>query len=109
MRSLPALLRTAAALLATAALPAAAAPEVEALELQRNGALSRHLWQPAVARTQVAGLPLSAGLALGLRGAARHQLDSRVAPALTLQTGARSSLSLLSTGGGAMLVLQLQP
>ena len=110
MRSLPTTLRTAAAVLAAAVLPATAAPWFDGEALQRNGGLARHLWEPAFASTQVAGLPFSAGLAVGLRGAVRDQLDTRVAPTLTLQTGARSSVSLLAAGGrGAMLVLQLRP
>lgn len=76
-------------------------------ELQRNGALSRHLWAPSCCRSSLGGLPLSVGLAIGLRGGVRANLGQSVAPALSLQLGARSHLSLLAGDkGGGMLVLQ---
>lgn len=71
--------------------------------LQRNGELSRRVWTPEFAQ----GRGVSAGLALGLRGAARAHLDRPVAPALTFELGERSRLSLLGLPNrGAMLVLQ---
>lgn len=76
-------------------------------EFRRNGAVSRHLWAPQAARTEVAGMPVSLGLALGLRGHVRSQLGSRIAPAVHFELDRRSNLSLLASGkGGAMLVWQ---
>jgi hypothetical protein len=96
-----------AALMALAGLPAAAAPLFGGDELQRNGAVSRHLWTPDCARGQVAGVRLSAGLALGLSDPLHGPLGRRVTPALKLQLDSRSSLSLLpGNGRGTMLVLQ---
>jgi hypothetical protein len=74
--------------------------------LQRNGALSRHVWQPEFAQTDIGGMRLSAGMAIGLRGAVRTNLDRSVSPALVLGTGRGESLSLLPARDGAMLVWQ---
>ncbi len=76
-------------------------------EFRRNGAVSRHLWAPQATRTELGGMPVSQGVALGLRGPLRDQLGVRVAPAVHLSLDRRSSLSLLASGkGGAMLVWQ---
>lgn len=76
-------------------------------EFRRNGAVSRHLWAPQATRTEVGGMPVSLGVALGLRGPLRDQLGVRVAPAVHLSLDRRSSMSLLASGkGGAMLVWQ---
>lgn len=76
-------------------------------EFRRNGAVSRHLWAPQATRTELAGMPVSLGVALGLRGPLRDQLGVRVAPAVHLALDKRSSMSLLASGkGGAMLVWQ---
>ena len=76
-------------------------------EFRRNGAVSSHLWAPQAARTEVAGMPVSLGLALGLRGPLRDQLGVRVAPAVQFELDRRSSMALLASGrGGAMLVWQ---
>ena len=96
-----------ACLMAQAARPAQAAPLLGGDDLQRNGAVSRHLWTPDFTRAEFAGLRLSAGLALGLREPLRGPLGRRVTPALSLDLGQRSSLSVLpGNGRGAMLVLQ---
>ena len=79
-------------------------------DLQRNGAVSRHLWAPADAIIDIAGHPVSAGIAIGLRGGLRSNLGVAVAPALSMRIGERSSMSLLAGGNGAvMLVLQTRP
>lgn len=79
-------------------------------DLQRNGAVSRHLWAPGDAVVDIAGYPVSAGLAIGLRDGIRSSLGVAVAPALSLRLGERSSLSLLAGGNGAvLLVLQTRP
>ena len=79
-------------------------------DLQRNGAVSRHLWAPGDAILELAGHPLSAGVAIGLRDGLRSNLGVAVAPALNLRLGERSTLSLLAGGNGAvMLVLQARP
>jgi hypothetical protein len=76
-------------------------------EFRRNGAVSRHLWAPQAARTEMAGTPVSLGLALGLRGPLRDQLGVRMAPAVQFELDRRSSVALLASGrGGAMLVWQ---
>lgn len=97
-------------LLALPALPAGAAPLFGGDDLQRNGAVSRHLWKPDFATVEAGGLRVSAGVALGLRGALKSQLGRRATPMLTLELNQRSSLSLLpGDSGGAMLVLQTAP
>ena len=101
----------AAALLVAAAAPALAGePSPEPLpQLWRHGTVSRHFWAPQGLGTEVAGLRVSAGLAVGLRAPMRAAVGSRVAPAVVLHTGARSNLTLLpAEGGGAMLVWQLR-
>jgi hypothetical protein len=76
-------------------------------EFRRNGVVSRHLWAPQAARTEVAGVPVSLGVALGLRGHLRTQLGTRIAPAVHFELDRRSSMALLASGkGGAMLVWQ---
>ena len=96
-----------AAALLLAAAPAAAAPLFGGDELQRNGAVSRHLWTPDFARAELSGMRLSAGLAVGLREPLHAPLGRRVAPSLSLDLGQRTQLSLLPAAGrGAMLVLQ---
>lgn len=76
-------------------------------EFRRNGAVSRHLWAPQAARTEIAGQPVAFGVALGLRGPLRDQLGVRVAPAVHFALDRRSSMALLASGkGGAMLVWQ---
>lgn len=96
-------------LLMLAGAAAHAEPWFERDDLHRNGAVSRHLWQPEVASTEVAGLRVSAGVAIGLRGAVQNNLGRRYTPALTVETGLRSSLSLLPGNDGAMLVWQTAP
>lgn len=96
--------------LALPALPACAAPLFGGDDLQRNGAVSRHLWKPDFATVEAGGMRISAGVALGIRGALQSQLGRRATPMLTMELGQRSSLSLLpGDGGGAMLVLQTAP
>lgn len=85
--------------------PAAAADAAD-LGLQRNGALSRHVWQPAFAQTEIAGMRVSAGVAIGLRGSVRANLDRSASPALVFDLGRSESLSLLPAHDGAMLVWQ---
>ena len=88
-----------------AAGPASAGPfGIDALE--RNGALSRHVWEPAFAQVDVGGTKVAAGLAIGLRGPVRDQLDRRIAPALTVDLNRSGSLSLLPARDGAMLIWQ---
>lgn len=103
---------TAAALVLTALgtqIPAAAAPLFGEDDLQRNGAVSRHYWKPNFAEGRAGGVHFSAGLAIGLKDAARTQLQRSVAPALVMDLGPRSSVSLLPAGGrGAMIMLQTQ-
>jgi hypothetical protein len=100
------------ACLLTLALMAAAGPALcgepaSDDEFRRNGAVSRHLWAPQATRTELAGVPVSLGVALGLRGHLRDQLGVRVAPAVHFELDRRSSMALLASGkGGAMLVWQ---
>ena len=86
---------------------AVAAPQGES-EFRRNGAVSRHLWAPEAASTELAGMRVSAGLALGLRGPLRSQLGTRLAPTISFELDRRSSVSLLASGrgGGAAIVWQ---
>ena len=105
-RTAPCLLGT---LLVLASLPAAAEPWFERDDLRRNGAVSRHLWKPEMASAEWGGHRVSAGVAIGLRGAVRENLGRRVTPALTLELDRRSSLSLLPGNDGAMLVWQATP
>ncbi len=94
------------ALLAAACAPSFAAPLDGIEELQRNGGASRHLWTPAFTRADVAGMHLSAGIALGLRNSVQSQLRRNVTPALSLDLGSDAKLSILHAGArGAMLVL----
>lgn len=94
-------------LLGSAVTGARAAPVFGNDDLRRNGAVSRHVWTPDLATGEVAGLRVSAGLALGLRDTMKAQLGRSVTPALTVQLQGGSSLSLLpGSEGGAMLVLQ---
>ena len=86
-----------------------AGPWGDSDELQRNGAVSRRLWKPEVASVEWGGMRVSAGVALGLRGPLQDQLGRRHTPALTLDLGGRSSLSLLPGNDGAMLVWQAAP
>lgn len=103
-------LRIAALALLAGAASAQATPWLDSEDLQRNGAVSRHLWQPEFANAEVGGLHFSAGVAIGLRGAVQASVGRNVAPALMLDLGQRSSLSLLPTGNnGAMLVWQKAP
>ena len=96
-----------AAVLTVICMTANPAPLFGADELQRNGAVSRHVWTPNFATAEMGGLRVSAGIALGLKGAIQSNLGRNVTPALTLELGSRSSVSLLPAGGrGAMLVVQ---
>lgn len=99
---------TAAALLLCAA-AAQAEPWLDADDLQRNGAVSRRLWKPDVASAEIGGVRVSAGVALGLRGNLQEQLGRRHTPALTVDWGSRSTVSLLPGNDGAMLVWQTAP
>ncbi len=103
------LLRATAAVLLLGAAAAQAEPWLDADELQRNGAVSRRLWKPEATSVEWGGVRLSAGVALGLRGPLQAQLGRRHTPALTMELGARSSLSLLPGDDGAMLVWQTAP
>lgn len=98
-----------ALLLLLASGAALAEPWLDSDDLQRNGAVSRRLWKPEAASADIAGVHVSAGMAIGLRGALQAQLGRRHTPALTVQTGQRSSLSLLAGNDGAMLVWQTAP
>lgn len=85
---------------------ALAAPPVDVDGLPRNGALSRTLWSPDAGRQDLMGLRFSAGVAFGLRDAVQAQLGRRVAPAVSLELGPSSRLSLLpGDRGSRMLVL----
>jgi len=96
----------AAAAMVIAGTQALAAPQVDPGETQRNGGLSRHLWSPELGRQDMMGVRFSAGLALGLNGSVQAQLRRNVTPALSLDMGPDSRLSLLPGGRrGAMLVL----
>lgn len=87
--------------------PAAAEP-LEIDSIRRNGALSRHAWQPAFATATIGGMNVRAGVAIGLRGHVRDNLDRRFAPAVSVDLQGGRSLSLLPARGGAMLVWQAQ-
>jgi hypothetical protein len=104
-------LRTlAAAALAALCAQAGGAPLFGDDDLQRNGAVSRHLWTPDLANGKVANFRVSAGVALGLRASLRDNLGRNVAPAFTLHLDQGTSVSLLPAGNrGAMLVLQTRP
>lgn len=93
-------------MLLSLAAPAAWAGPIEIEGLERNGALSRRVWKPEFAKAEVGGLKVSAGVAIGLRGAVRANLDRSVAPALSVDLAHRGSLSLLPARDGAMLVWQ---
>lgn len=97
-----------AAVTMTCSLPAMPAHAGGSAEwgMQRNGALSRHVWQPEFAQTEIGGMRLSAGVAIGLRGAVKANLDRSVSPALVLGLERGASLSLLPARDGAMLVWQ---
>ncbi len=86
-----------------------AEPWLDSDELQRNGAVSRRLWKPEAASATLGGMRVSAGMAIGLRGPLQANLGRRHTPALTLETGQRSSLSLLAGNDSAMLVWQTAP
>jgi hypothetical protein len=83
---------------------ASAAPLLGHDDLRRNGMLSRHLWTPDAARTEVMGLSLSAGLAVGVRPGFRKAVGGRLAPAITLQLDRRSNFTVLATGRGRVAV-----
>jgi hypothetical protein len=90
--------------------PASAAPLFGGDDLQRNGAVSRHVWTPDIATGELGGLRVSAGMALGLRDAVQSNLGRSVAPAFTVALTRNSSASLLPAGNrGLMLVLQARP
>jgi len=109
MRSILAPILVALTCLATCG-AAAAAPLFGDDDLQRNGAVARHVWTPNFASGEIGGMRLSAGVALGLRGPLQASLGRSVMPAITLGLRGRSSVSLLPAGGrGAMLVLQTAP
>lgn len=96
-----------AVLLAVACEQASCAPLFGADDLQRNGAVSRHIWTPDFASGEVMNRRVSAGVALGLRGSIQSNLGRSVAPALTMHLQGGSSISLLPAANrGAMLVLQ---
>lgn len=113
--ALPATLCTLVALCAFAA-PALAEPsssaplsEVAKAQLSRHGTVSRHFWAPGFATTEVGGLRLAAGLAVGVRAPLRSAVGAAVVPALVLQTGSASNLTLLrAEQGGALLVWQIR-
>lgn len=78
-------------------------------QLARHGTVSRHFWAPGFATTEVAGLRLAAGLAVGVRAPLRHAVGAAVAPAVVLHTGRASNLTLLrAEQGGALLVWQIR-
>ncbi|MBL8287149.1 MAG: hypothetical protein JNL85_04115 [Rubrivivax sp.] len=96
----------AAAVLAEPSSPALSAEAARA-PLSRHGTVSRHFW--GIAHTDVAGLPLAAGVAVGVRAPLRNAVGAAVAPALVLQTGRASNLTLLrADSGGALLVWQIR-
>lgn len=73
----------------------------------RHGEVSRRFWAPESATANIGGLRLNAGLAIGVRRPLRTALGAPVAPALVLQTGRQSNVTLLAgSQGGAMLVWQ---
>jgi hypothetical protein len=82
-----------------------AAPLLGDDDLRRNGAVSRHLWSPDLASADVAGIRVSAGLAVGLRSSLRSQLGTPLAPSLNFSLDSRSSICILSSGrrGSAIL------
>jgi hypothetical protein len=93
--------------LAACATPAAAAPMFVGEHLVRNGGISRQAWMPEFARGEVAGVPVSLGLAIGVRDSLRANLGSRVVPAVRFDLGGHASVSVLSADGqGAMVVWQ---
>jgi hypothetical protein len=99
------------ALSVAAAAPAAADPgsDPSARPLWRHGMVSRHFWAPASMNLGPSGMRLSAGLAVGVRAPLRATVGAAVAPAFVLDTGGRSSLTLLrAEQGGAMLVWQMR-
>lgn len=74
-------------------------------QLRPNGRVSTRLYVPAAAE-RVAGEPVSAGLALGVKGPLRQHVGW-AAPSITFDLSGGSKLSLMATPGkGAMLVLQ---
>ena len=108
MRSILTLLLAVGAL--ATAVPALAAPPESDTDWQRNGAVSRHLWVPAFARLDIAGVQLRPGLALGLRGSVQANLGRRFTPAFTVDLGRQRSVALLHAGDrGAMVVFQVRP
>lgn len=85
---------------------AQAAPEVLGGELRSHGEVSRRLWVPSLGEGARHG-PVSAGLALGLKGPVRQQMGRSLAPAVTLRLNADAQLSLVAAPGkGAMVLLQ---
>lgn len=78
-------------------------------QLSRHGTVARHFWAPGFATTEVGGLRLAAGLAVGVRAPLRSAVGAAVVPALVLQTGSTSNLTLLrAEQGGALLVWQIR-
>jgi hypothetical protein len=95
-----------AVILSVACASVHAAPVFGSDDLQRNGAVSRHLWTPDVATGVVLGNQVSVGVALGLRDSFRSNLGRNAAVALTARVGVNSSISFMPAGNGAaMLVL----
>lgn len=94
-------------LLAASPSPASADSQSEPSTLRRHGSVSRFIWAPRAASAQIGGQSLQAGMAIGVRGPLRTALGAAAAPALVLETGRRSNLTLLAAGNGsAMLVWQ---
>ncbi len=88
--------------------PVSAAVWLDDDEWRRNGAVSRHLWTPDAASADMAGMRVSAGLALGLRGPLRGQLGTRLAPSIHFALDRRSSVCILSSGRrGTAIVWQV--
>jgi hypothetical protein len=99
------------ATLAATATPSFADPLPESVrpQLWQHGTVSRHFWAPSLTTTEIAGLRVSAGLAVGVRAPLRATVGAPVVPAIVLETGRRSNLTLLpAEQGGAMLVWQIR-
>ncbi len=96
-------------LLAVAGSASADEPWFSGNDVSANGEVSRRIWKPEFARAEAGGLRYSVGLAIGLRGAVRHQLGRRATPALTMELREGTSVSLLPAGDGQAMLVWSQP
>ena len=96
-------------LLAAAGSASADEPWFNGDDVHGNGEVSRRIWKPEFARAEAGGVHLSVGLAIGLRGAVRHQLGRRATPALTMELRQGTSVSLLPAGDGQAMLVWSQP